>query len=148
MKFKLITFKKLKPEQLYDILQLRSQVFVVEQNCVYQDMDGKDREALHLIGYAGRDMAAYARLLKPGVNYKEAAIGRVVVAKNFRGKEYGKEIMKSAIRHCIIQFKTKVIVVSAQKYLENFYSELGFVTEGKGYLEDGIPHIKMRFTKK
>jgi ElaA protein len=145
--FKLRSFKELNTNELYDILQLRNEVFVVEQKCAYQDLDGKDDEALHLMGFVGTELVAYARLLKPGVSYKEVAIGRVVVSSKHRGKNFGVELMEEALRDCMREFKTGVILVSAQKYLEKFYNGLGFITESDTYLEDDIPHIKMRFTK-
>ena len=148
MIFKLKTFKQLNNEELYNILQLRGEVFVVEQNCPYQDADGKDREALHLMGYKGEELVAYARLLKPGVSYKEAAIGRVVVSGKHRGHKHGVELMEQAIRDTLLQFNTDQIIVSAQKYLEKFYNDLGFVTESDTYLEDDIPHVKMRYVKR
>jgi len=148
MIFKLRTFKEFTNTELYRVLQLRSEVFVVEQTCAYQDMDGKDDEALHLVGFEGSEVAAYARLLKPGMAYKEAAIGRVVVAQAHRGKKYGQELMNKAIEETLEKYAVKEIIVSAQKYLEKFYSDLGFVTESDVYLEDNIPHIKMRYRKK
>ena len=148
MIFKLRTFKEFTNTELYRALQLRSEIFVVEQNCAYQDMDGKDDEALHLVGFEGSELAAYARLLKPGMAYKEAAIGRVVVAQSHRGKKYGQELMNRAIQETLEKFNVSEIIVSAQKYLEIFYSDLGFVTESEVYLEDNIPHIKMRYVKK
>jgi len=148
MIFKLRTFKEFTNTELYRVLQLRSEVFVVEQNCAYQDMDGKDDEALHLVGFKESEIAAYARLLKPGMAYKEAAIGRVVVAQKYRVKKYGKELMNKAIAETIEKFGVTEIIVSAQKYLEKFYTDSGFVTESEVYLEDNIPHIKMRYIKK
>jgi ElaA protein len=145
MLFKLKKFQQLSAQELYQILQLRSEVFVVEQNCPYLDPDGKDLEALHLMGLENDVICAYARILKPGVCYKETAIGRVVVAPKERGKKYGYELMKQAIAACEKAFGSGDIVISAQKYLEKFYNELGFLTESDTYLEDDIPHIKMRY---
>ena len=147
MQFQLKTFNDFTASELYEVMRLRSEVFVVEQNCAYQDLDGKDNEALHVLGFVEKELAGYARLLKPGVAYKEAAIGRVVVAKKFRGRNFGIDLMKNAISQCQKKFSSSEIIVSAQKYLEKFYSDLGFVTEGEGYLEDDIPHIKMRYTR-
>jgi len=147
MEFKLKAFQELSVNELYAILQLRSEVFVVEQNCPYQDLDGKDHEALHLMGFDETGLIAYARLLKPGMSYKEAAIGRVVVAPGKRGKNSGRELMIQAIEQCSNAFGTDTIIISAQQYLEKFYSSLGFVTESNVYLEDDIPHIKMRWVR-
>jgi ElaA protein len=144
MQFILKSFTQLSPEELYDLLKLRSAVFVIEQNCIYQDMDDKDKKGYHLLGYEGSNLVAYARLLGKGISYKEASIGRVVVNKDFRGRDSGKELMKSAIEYTLSVFDTKEIVISAQQYLEKFYTELGFVKEGEMYLEDDIPHVKMR----
>lgn len=148
MQFKLSTFEQLSNKELYAIMQLRSEVFVVEQNCAYQDLDGKDIDTLHLSAWENDEIIAYARILKPGLSYKESAIGRVVVSPKHRGKGYGIELMNKAINVCLNEFNTNVIIISAQKYLEKFYTDLGFVSEGEGYLEDDIPHIKMRFIKK
>ena len=144
MQFQLNTFKELTVTELYDVMVLRNEVFVVEQKCAYQDLDGKDNDALHVLGFVNNELAAYARILKPGAAYTESAIGRVVVAKKFRGRNFGNDLMIKTMDECMKHFNSKVIIVSAQKYLEKFYSDLGFVTEGEGYLEDDIPHIKMR----
>ena len=136
-------FSELKLEELYDILQLRSEVFVVEQDCVYQDLDGKDENALHVLGLKNEKIIAYTRVFKPGLYFDEASIGRVVVAKNERQHNYGKDIMKASINAIQVQFKTSEIKISAQCYLHKFYSNLGFKNIGKEYLEDGIPHIAM-----
>jgi ElaA protein len=147
MRFILKSFKDLTSEELYDALKLRSTVFVIEQNCIYQDMDDKDKKALHLLGYNGDQMVAYSRLLGPGLSYKEASIGRVVVDKEQRGKSSGRDLMQKAIEETFSVFKTNEIVISAQQYLEKFYTELGFIKEGEMYLEDDIPHIKMRLKR-
>jgi ElaA protein len=144
MQFKLKSFKELSVEELYEALKLRCAIFVIEQNCNYQDMDDKDQESFHLLGYEDEKLVAYARILPPGVSYKEVSIGRVVVDKTFRGRRSGKELMVKAIEAAREKFKTSEIVISAQCYLEKFYSDLGFKSEGESYLEDDIPHIKMR----
>ena len=136
-------FDALTIKELYAILQLRSEVFVVEQDCVYIDMDGKDQKALHIIGNKNGEIIAYARIFKPGDYATEASIGRVVVQKDQRKFGYGKDIMKDAINAIQECFYENVIRVSAQMYLERFYHELGFNQIGDGYLEDGIPHIGM-----
>ena len=143
MEIKIATFRELSREELYDLLQLRAAVFVVEQDCVYQDIDGKDQKALHVMGYLNSDLIAYARVFKPGDYFKEASIGRVVVAKNNRSGGFGKAIMKAAINACESRLKSDIITLSAQTYLVRFYNDLGFETTGEEYLEDGIPHIKM-----
>jgi ElaA protein len=137
------TFNQLSLDELYYLLQLRSQVFVVEQDCVYQDIDGKDKKALHVIGKKDNTIIAYSRIFKPGDYFKEASIGRVVVAENFRHLKYGHQLMVASIKAVETSFSSKKIKISAQKYLENFYNNLGFITSGESYLEDGIPHIAM-----
>ncbi|MBK7667593.1 MAG: GNAT family N-acetyltransferase [Sphingobacteriaceae bacterium] len=144
MNFILKPYKELTVDELYEALKLRSAIFVIEQNCNYQDMDDKDQGSYHLLGYDEGKLVAYARILPKGLSYKEASIGRVVVDKNFRGRSAGKELMKRAIADAMELFSTNEIVISAQCYLERFYSDLGFKIEGESYLEDDIPHIKMR----
>ena len=139
-------FDELSVNELYAILRLRSEVFVVEQSCVYQDLDGKDQKALHVIGSTENEIVAYTRIFGPGDYFDEASIGRVVVKKTARKYGYGLEIMKASIKAIELYFKTKEIHLSAQKYLKKFYESLGFVQVGFEYLEDGIPHIGM--TKK
>jgi ElaA protein len=125
-------------------LALRAQVFVVEQNCAYQDPDGKDVVSYHLLMESGEELVAYARLVPPGVSYTEAAIGRVVTSQTVRGKGWGKALMEIAIAQTQKKFEVNEICISAQSYLLKFYQELGFVAEGEEYLEDDIPHWKMR----
>ena len=140
---KVRTFKELKTEEIYEILRLRSEVFVVEQNCVYQDIDNKDQKAIHVLGYKSDELVAYARLFEPGYYFEAAAIGRVVVRKNERTNNYGRDIMLATIKAAEEYFETAEITVSAQTYLTKFYNDLGFHEQGETYLEDGIPHIRM-----
>ena len=137
------TFQELTLDELYSVLQLRSEVFVVEQNCVYQDMDGKDKKALHILGFKDNELVAYTRIFKPGDYFKEASIGRVVVKNNYRGIGLAYSIMKSSIEVIQEHYKETMIKVSAQTYLREFYNNLGFKLVGEEYLEDGIPHIAM-----
>jgi ElaA protein len=137
------TFDSLSLKELHDLLQLRSEVFVVEQDCVYQDIDGKDENALHVMGFSNGTLAAYTRCFPPGIYFEEAAIGRVVVAKNFRGKNYGHFIMKASLDAIFDYYQSKTVKLSAQTYLESFYQSHGFEATGAEYLEDGIPHIAM-----
>jgi len=141
--FKTKTFSEFTTKELYDVLQLRSEVFVVEQDCVYQDIDFKDQKALHVLGYKNDKLVAYTRIFKAGDYFTEASIGRVVVQENERKYGYGHDLMKESIIAVEKQFKTKTIYISAQTYLEKFYNTHGFIKKGEGYLEDGIPHIKM-----
>lgn len=137
------TFNQLNTTELYDLLQLRSEVFVVEQDCVYLDIDGKDTKALHVLGYKDDKLVAYTRIFKPGDYFKEASIGRVVVKENQRQEGYGYDIMNASIYAIKNYFKTSDIRISAQTYLKRFYNNLGFKEVGEEYLEDGIPHINM-----
>nr|WP_299170976.1 GNAT family N-acetyltransferase [uncultured Allomuricauda sp.] len=137
------TFDELSTKELYQILQLRSEVFVVEQNCVYQDVDGKDKKALHIIGSKKGKVVAYTRVFGPGDYFENVSIGRVVVAKEERKYGFGKIIMTASIDIIGKRFPISTIELSAQTYLLKFYNELGFVIEGEEYLEDGIPHIRM-----
>ncbi len=137
------SFKELTTQELYKLLQLRSEVFVVEQDCVYQDIDGKDQKALHVLGFENETLVAYTRIFKSGEYFENASIGRVVVAETKRDKQYGKLIMEASIKAIKDNFSTNKITISAQVYLKNFYSDLGFKADGEEYLEDNIPHIKM-----
>ncbi len=137
------SFQELTKEELYTLLQLRSQVFVVEQDCVYLDIDGKDQKALHVLGFKNKLLVAYTRCFKPGDYFTQASIGRVVVQENQRKHRYGYQIMEASISTVHTRFNTQTIKISAQTYLKNFYNRLGFQQTGKEYLEDGIPHIAM-----
>ena len=114
LKWKLNYFKELSTDELYTILQLRNEVFVVEQNCIYQDADSKDSISFHLSGWDGVNLVAYCRILPPGVSYTEASIGRVVSAPQYRNKGYGKQLMNEAIIHTLAQFECNTIQISAQ----------------------------------
>lgn len=137
------TFNELTLDELYALLKLRSQVFVVEQDCVYQDIDEKDKKSIHILGKKNSEIIAYARIFKPGDYFKEASIGRVVVDFNYRGFGYAKKIMEESIKLVQDKFKETRVKVSAQTYLKKFYNSLGFNQIGEEYLEDGIPHIAM-----
>lgn len=136
-------FSELNTKELYMLLQLRSEVFVVEQQCIYQDIDSKDEDALHVLGFINNRIVAYTRIFKPGDYFDEPSIGRVVVSEKERAHGYGYSIMKAAIKEIEERFKTSEIKISAQTYLKGFYNNLNFYQVGKGYLEDGIPHIAM-----
>ncbi|MCT8339326.1 GNAT family N-acetyltransferase [Flavobacteriaceae bacterium TK19130] len=137
------TFDQLGTDELYDLLQLRSEVFVVEQDCVYQDIDGKDRKALHVIGVKKGKIIGYTRCFAPGDYFEEAAIGRVVVRMSERKYGYGHDIMNASMQAIKKYYGTETIKLSAQQYLSKFYEAHGFQKVGEGYLEDGIPHIAM-----
>ena len=144
IKFEIKRFNELSTVELYNLLQLRSEVFVVEQNCVYQDIDGKDEKALHVLGYYQGDLAAYARLFNKGYYFEETSIGRVVVSPKYRDKKFGHDLMKTAIEAISEFYNEKEITISAQEYLQKFYESHGFVKVSEMYLEDDIPHIRMR----
>ena len=136
-------FNDLSNFELYEILQLRSEVFVVEQDCVYQDIDGNDQKALHIIGTIENKIIAYTRCFRPGDYFREASIGRVVVKESQRKFKRGNQIMNNSIKAIKDHYKTNTIKISAQCYLNKFYTNLQFKPIGEKYLEDGIPHIKM-----
>jgi ElaA protein len=140
---KIIPFEELNTKELYEILSLRSEVFVVEQDCVYQDIDFKDQQAIHICGYQGGELVAYTRVFGPGEYFDESSIGRVLVKMSHRKKDFGIQIMQCSIRYTERNFKGQNIKISAQSYLERFYNSLGFLATGKAYLEDGIPHMEM-----
>lgn len=142
MDVKVITFDQFSIPELYEVLRLRSEVFVVEQDCVYQDIDNKDQKAIHIIGFENDTVVAYTRFFKPGDYFEQASIGRVVVLPKHRGKDHGKEIMQKSIDFAKEQGFPS-INISAQCYLDKFYTDLGFKATGKKYLEDGIPHQEM-----
>ena len=143
MKITVFKYQDLSPDRLYEILKLRSEVFVVEQKCAYQDLDNKDEKALHLVGENNNKIIAYTRIFKKGGFFKNSSIGRVLVKKKYRNKDYGRKIMTSSIEKLKKDPKEEIIELSAQKYLLKFYSELGFEKVGEEYLEDNIPHVKM-----
>jgi ElaA protein len=143
LEIKVKNFQELTTQELYDLLQLRSEVFVVEQYCVYQDIDGKDQKSLHVLGYKKGKLVAYTRLFKPGDYFEEASIGRVVVKYSERQHNYGYDIMKASIEAIKNYYQVSTIKISAQTYLKRFYNNLEFFEVGEEYLEDGIPHVGM-----
>ena len=145
MKFEFKHFSELTNEELYDILRLRSQIFVVEQDCVYNDLDGHDKDAIHQFLKKDDEIVAYSRLLKPGSRFADYSIGRVVVKETERGTGLGIQMMKEAKSYIKGTWGAEKIKISAQKYLQNFYESLGFVVITEEYLEDGIPHFGMLF---
>ena len=141
------TFDELSTKELYQIFRLRSEVFVVEQNCVYQDIDNKDQKAVHLFGEFEGEIIAYSRLFKPGAYFEFSSIGRVVVAEKYRNKNFGHELIDQSILEIKKHFKEDNITISAQLYLKKFYQIHGFINTSEEYLEDDIPHIEMKITK-
>ncbi|MGI4738140.1 MAG: GNAT family N-acetyltransferase [Janthinobacterium lividum] len=137
-------FTALTLAELYALLQLRSEVFVVEQTCAFQDIDGHDQAALHLLGHTDTgELAAYARLFDAGHSYAQVSIGRVVASPRYRRQGLGQQLLVQALAQCEAQFGPQPIKIGAQLYLKAFYETFGFVQQGEGYLEDGIPHIYM-----
>lgn len=143
MDIEIKTFEQLSKDELYEILRARTAVFVVEQECPYQEVDDKDQKALHIIGKKNKRVIAYARAFNAGDYDVEASIGRVLVDVDHRDKGLGQQVMKASMEAVKSRFNTNVVVVSAQQYLESFYKDLGFTVTGEPYLEDEIPHIKM-----
>jgi ElaA protein len=138
-----LAFDALTKQQLYALLQLRSAVFVVEQNCVFQDMDGLDDRAMHLLGVRESALVAYVRCFPAGVVFPEASIGRVVTLPAARGGGLGHALMAEAIVALQTQWGPQPIRIGAQAHLKAFYEQHGFADVGKPYMEDGIPHIEM-----
>lgn len=144
IQWKIKSFENLSVNELYDILRLRSEIFVVEQNCVYLDLDGKDKLALHLLGEFEGKIVGYSRLFQPGITFDNASIGRVVVDANFRDRKWGHDLMRKAIAGIKSHFGESKITIGAQLYLKKFYESHGFVQTSEMYLEDDIPHIEMK----
>ncbi|WP_432205127.1 GNAT family N-acetyltransferase [Cetobacterium somerae] len=140
-------FNELTVEELYEILKLRSEIFVVEQKCVYNDIDGKDTTSIHVMLKENGKIKAYLRVLQPGVSYEDASLGRVLVAENARKKGFAKLIVEAGVNYIIENFKTKDITIGAQEYLRKFYNEMGFKAISEVYLDDGIPHLDMKYSR-
>lgn len=141
-------FSELTNKELYAILQLRSEVFVVEQNCVYQDVDGKDLVSTHLMAWDEENLVAYTRLVPQSISFTEASIGRVITSPRYRGLKVGVALMEKSITQTLETYQTDKIRIGAQLYLKNFYEGLGFIAQGEEFLEDGIPHIEMLYFRK
>ncbi|NAW59151.1 MULTISPECIES: GNAT family N-acetyltransferase [unclassified Vibrio] len=141
-----LTFSQLTTEQLYQLLQLRVDVFVVEQTCPYPELDGKDRQpgVHHLLGYVDDQLVACARLLPAGISYPSISIGRVAIAANARGHGLGHQLLQQALTHCAQLWPGEAIEIGAQEHLQSFYQQYGFARTSETYLEDGIPHIDMK----
>jgi len=145
IRYKCIKFEDLNLEELYGMMALRQEVFVVEQDCPYLDADGKDQLSWHVMGYdVDGKLLAYTRICPPGVSYdRYASIGRVVVHKDIRGTQEGYQLMNESLKACERLYPGIDNKISAQSHLQNFYTNLGYTKVGEGYLEDGIPHIAM-----
>jgi ElaA protein len=141
--WQLKSFADLSTKELYALLRLRSEVFVVEQNCVFLDMDNKDQYSMHLLGWQNNNLAACARIVPAGVSYAEASVGRVVTAAFARGIGLGKELMQVAVDELYKLYGQVPVRIGAQQHLQKFYASLGFEVAGMPYDEDGIMHIEM-----
>ena len=140
-------FKDLTNQDLYNILMIRQAVFVVEQNCPYQDCDGLDEQAIHIYGIAGNNILAYARVFQPGITYKEASIGRILTSQYHRDEKLGYQLVRKCIDYISKHYPSYGVRISGQCYAMAFYEKLGFKAEGDTYLEDDIPHIELVIDK-
>lgn len=138
-------FESLNVGDLYALLAARNAVFAVEQNCPYQDLDGVDQQAWHLLGWheAQHDLAAYCRVIAPGIKYPEPSIGRVLTPQHYRGKGLGRQLMSEALERTAALYPGQAVRIGAQHRLEKFYADFGFRVASEVYLEDGIPHVEM-----
>jgi len=141
--WKIKSFEEITTSELYEILKARIDVFVVEQNCPYPDLDDYDQKAIHVWAEKDKNVLAYCRVFDKGIKYDETSIGRVLTSEKGRGKNLGKQLIQYAIETIENRFRTSEIRISAQDYLLKFYSDFGFEDTGKKYLEDNIPHIEM-----
>lgn len=142
-RWQVAAFDKIDNRDLYTFLRLRQEVFVVEQDCIFQDLDGLDQEAIHVMCWRDSDLLGYQRCLKPGVVYPESSIGRIVTAPEARGINLGRELVQRGIELNMHQWPDSNIRIGAQARLETFYQEFGFIRDGEDYMEDGIAHIHM-----
>ena len=143
------SFNELNPIQLYDLLKLRQDVFIIEQNCIYQDFDGDDEKAFHFLIYDNNELVAYSRIFSPDVKYKsETSIGRIIVSKTKRGGTLGKILIQDSINYCFSNYPENTIRIEAQAELRSYYSNLGFIEDSDVYDVDGIDHLEMIFKVK
>ena len=143
--WRVLAFDELDRDLLYALLRLRQQVFAVEQQSIYLDLDNLDQGAMHMLLLEADTLVAYQRCLPPGLSYPESALGRIVVAPRARGRDLGRELVRRGITYNLQRWPQIDICINAQSYLERFYRELGFTSEGGEYMEDSIPHIRMRY---
>jgi len=139
------TFAELSQAQLYALLRLRQEVFVVEQHCIYLDLDGLDQDARHMLCMLDDRLLAYQRCLAPGLSYPESSLGRIVVSPGARGRQLGRALVQRGVDFNIRHWPRADIRINAQAYLRGFYTDLGFVAAGEEYVEDGIPHVQMLY---
>jgi len=143
MNWQIYQFDDLTTHDLYTLMRLRQEVFVLEQNCVYPDLDGLDQASVHILCWENGELLAYLRCLKPGLSYPQSSIGRIVVSPTARGRDLGRELVTRGITYNFKQWPDSAIRIGAQRYLEAFYCRLGFVVDGEPYIEDGIEHVHM-----
>ena len=145
--FSIKSFSELENKELYELLKLRTDVFVVEQDCPYPELDRKDYKAQHLMMWSEKEIIGYVRILPQGVSYpKDSSIGRVVIKKTYRGLKQGRPLMLQGMKYIKEIWKENSIRISAQKHLSKFYESLGFRQVSEEYLEDDIPHVEMLFS--
>lgn len=143
MNFKLKSFKELTVHELYAVLKLRQDVFIIEQNSIYEDLDRKDQQSKHVLGFLDDTFIAYSRILPPGLSYLEASIGRIITSPSVRGKNIGRELVRFSIDTCRTLYPDLAIRISAQQHLQKFYGEFGFRTVSEPYDDGGILHVEM-----
>jgi len=143
--WQIASFAELTTAELYGVLQLRQEVFVVEQDSAYLDLDGLDQGAIHMLCKGDSGILAYQRCLAPGLKYPESSLGRILVCQAMRGRQLGRELVERGIEHNLLHWPGHDICISAQAHLQDFYGSLGFVAEGEEYFEDRIAHRKMRY---
>lgn len=148
MNLEIKNFDELTGREVYEILKIRSEVFVVEQNCIYNDVDEKDIESIHIMMKEGDKIISYIRVIRPGISYDNASIGRVLVVSEGRGKGLARKVVQEGIDYITNNWNEEKITIGAQDYLRDFYKSLGFKAISEVYLEDGIPHLDMTYTKK
>ena len=141
--WRLARLDELTAREVHDILQARAAVFVVEQACAFQDVDGADPESWHLFTVREGRIAAYCRLVPPGIKFREPSIGRVITTAPFRGTGLGRALMQEALRRAAALWPGSPVRLGGQRHLEAFYQSLGFATDSEPYDEDGIPHVEM-----
>jgi len=145
MIWRIKTFDNLNTIELYELLALRQEVFVVEQNCPYLDADGKDQFSWHVLGFDNNILVAYARIVQAGISYNEIAVGRVIVKETHRSKKLGYKLMEKCHEFIESNLGKQTIKLSAQSHLKHFYENLHYISTGKEYLEDNIPHTEMTY---
>ncbi len=145
LQWQTLSFTRLTLDTMYAVLRLRQQVFVVEQECAYLDLDNLDQLATHMLGMRGTELLAYQRCLPPGLNYPESSLGRITVCLAMRGQQLGRELVLRGIQYNLQQWPESDICISAQAHLQDFYADCRFIAEGDEYLEDNIAHRKMRY---